>query len=784
MKKIVYIVLLLNFTAFSQSPAGIWYFGNKAGINFNTGTNPVSINDGQLNTFEGCATLCDESGNLLFYSDGIKVWNRNHSIMPNGNGLLGDPSSTQSAVIVPRPNNPNIYYIFTVDELGKTNGLNYSIIDLTADGGLGDVITKNVQLITPSLEKIAVVRHGNGINFWVISHRYNSNQFVSYEITPTGISAPITSSVGVTITGDSQRTLGYLKSSPNGQYVASANSGVGSNVQLFSFNDLNGQLSLISTSSSNSDNIGAYGLEFSSNSQLLYVSRIDFPTFTSQIFQYNIVSQNEAIINASKTLINQYIFDDLNDGIFCALQLAPNQKIYIARNNSQYLAAINSPNTVGVGCQFISNAVNLAPNFAYFGLPTFIASYLDLNFIANDFCLGNETSFQIPEITNIQTISWNFGDPMSTNNTSSIEYPTHLFTTIGTYTVTLTVQTASNSKTFSKQIHIVDAPIANQPTTYELCDDNSDTIANFTLTNKSSEVLGTQSSSNYAVSYHLNQYDAEHNENQIPNNYQNTSTPQTIYARIQATNGTDCFAVTPFELKVNPKPVLESDSTQIYCTNNYPNTITLAAGNTNPSENLTYLWSTNETSETIQVNQAGVYTVEATNSFGCTSTRTIIVIESNSASINYTLEGTLNNYSLIVNTSGVGNYVYAIDNEYGSYQNSNIFTNIIAGDHIIYVKDLNGCGITSADFSILGYPNYFTPNGDGYNDIWDLTGSNLDVVQISIFDRFGKLMFSTPDNTTGWNGKYNGEIMPATDYWFVAKRKNGEEIKGHFSLKR
>ena len=303
MKKLTFLFLLFSSLTFSQSPAGIWYFGKKAGINFNSSANPVVLNDGQIDTNEGCATLCDENGNLLFYTDGIKIWNKNHTVMPNGFGLLGDPSSTQSAIIVPNPGNSNLFYVFTVDELGKANGLNYSVIDLTLDGGLGNVTTKNVSLATPTLEKITVVKHDNGVNFWVIAHKYNSNQFISYQITPTGINPAVISSSGVSIVGNPQKTIGYMKSSPDGKYLAVVNGGNGSVVQLFNFNQITGQITLLSTSPLNTNYIGGYGVEFSSNNKVLYVSNIDFDNFKSELFQFNIEVPNEDVL-----LIPIYIF--------------------------------------------------------------------------------------------------------------------------------------------------------------------------------------------------------------------------------------------------------------------------------------------------------------------------------------------------------------------------------------------------------------------------------------------------------------------------------------------
>lgn len=785
MKQIVVILIFISNLSFSQSPAGVWYFGNEAGINFNLGTNPVVLLDSKMKTFEGCATLCNDFGTLLFYTDGITVWNRNHDEMPNGTGLFGDSSSTQSAIIVPFPNSTTLYYIFTVDELAKPNGLNYSIVDMSLDNEYGDVITKNVPILTPTLEKINVVKHSNENDYWLISHKFGNNQFYAYKITSTGLNSPIISSVGEIVNGSNQNTLGYLKSSPDGKFIACANSKANnSNLQLFNFNTTTGAISLISTTSFENDNvgIGIYGVEFSNDSNLLYVTNIDNENKKSQLFQLNIESQNETIINNSLLLLDEFYSDNVFNGTFGALQLAPNKKIYLARNNVNYLGVINNPDISGSGCAFNANGFSLGSKSCYYGLPAFITSLFDISYRYSNICEGSTTQFEIPEINNIVSINWNFGDPLSASNTSSLENPSHSFTSAGTYAVTLTLQTTSSTKTFTRNVTIVETPTANQPQDLFSC--GNDSFSNFTLSNNTSEILGSQSSLNYEVSYFSSYDNAFNNENQLLDSYTNISNPQIIYARIQPVSNDQCFDITNFNLVVNNNPNLKPDESAFYCLNNYPDSITLSAGNLNPSNSLSYIWSTGEISESIEVNAAGIYTVTATNLNGCSSIRTITITNSETATINYTIEGNVGNYSLIVDTTGLGNYIYALDNQFGTYQSSNVFQNITPGQHIIYVKDTNDCGIAYTTFSVIGYPNFFTPNGDGTNDNWNITGSFQTLKDLKIFDRFGKLLYYHKPYSSGWDGTYNGLEMPATDYWFSAKLIDGREFKGHFSLKR
>ena len=143
--------------------------------------------------------------------------------------------------------------------------------------------------------------------------------------------------------------------------------------------------------------------------------------------------------------------------------------------------------------------------------------------------------------------------------------------------------------------------------------------------------------------------------------------------------------------------------------------------------------------------------------------------------------------SVSVTISGLGDYVYSLDEENGVYQTENIFNNVSAGIHTIFVKDLNGCGITPKEVAVLGIPVFFTPNNDGYNDNWVIRLPTNYEGLISIYDRYGKLVKQIGSNGTGWDGTYNGNPMPSTDYWFkVEYTENGQrkEFKSHFSLKR
>ncbi|TAL58856.1 MAG: hypothetical protein EPN85_10555, partial [Bacteroidetes bacterium] len=270
----------------------IWYFGNGAGLDFSSGT-PKSVYDGKLFTLEGCATACDDKGRLLFYTDGITVWNKYHKEMQNGTGLNGSPSSTQSALIVLQPGTKDIFFLFTTDEKGGTKGLCYSVIDLSEDEGV--VTQKNIKLLKLSAEKITAVRNESGKGFWVISHQWNSNNFYVFPVTVQGVGKPVISPVGTshaeTGAGENREAIGCFAVSPDGKKVASVICyRAKNNLELFDFNNSTGRVSnaLAFTLTGS-----PYGLAFSPDNSKLYIS---FLKGRSGVVQFDLDGKSTAEI--------------------------------------------------------------------------------------------------------------------------------------------------------------------------------------------------------------------------------------------------------------------------------------------------------------------------------------------------------------------------------------------------------------------------------------------------------------------------------------------------------
>jgi gliding motility-associated-like protein len=350
------------------------------------------------------------------------------------------------------------------------------------------------------------------------------------------------------------------------------------------------------------------------------------------------------------------------------------------------------------------------------------------------------------------------------------------------------IDTTSNCFDIAELTLSVSTSTANDAV-LESCDlDGSlDGFYNFTLSDANTDVLYSLPST-FTLNYYETYQDALLEVNPLAANYTNTTAyNQTIFARVE--NGNDCHGINQVELVVYKLPELVIQEERIICINAIPSPITLDAGIINGfTPVLSYDWSTGETTPQIQVNNPGVYTVNVTNSNGCSKLRTITVLPSNIATFDSIdiIDGVDNNRVTIF-VSGEGEYEYALDTEFTGYQESNQFSEVTPGYHTVYVRDKNDCGTVKKNIAVIGFPKFFTPNGDGYNDTWNVYGINTpDQVnsEIYIFDRFGKLIIKLSPSSAGWDGTFNGVNTPSSDYWFYIKLNNNKIFRGHFSLRR
>lgn len=322
-------------------------------------------------------------------------------------------------------------------------------------------------------------------------------------------------------------------------------------------------------------------------------------------------------------------------------------------------------------------------------------------------------------------------------------------------------------------------PIANQPNDLETCDDDFDGFFEFDLTQQNAQILGGQNPNTFSISYYLDMVLAEEAIDPLESTY-TALTNETIYARIE-NNVTGCYSITQFVTIIFEKPVVDIDD-QVICLDNLP---LIVSANTNSAGD-TYSWSTNETTPEIEITQVGTYSVTVISPDGCETTRVFSVSESEAANIEVTETVDFSDpNNITVTVSGIGNYLYQLDDE--EPQESNVFENVSLGYHTITIIDLNGCSEVSKEIVVIDAPKFFTPNNDSYFDTWHITGvETLTGTLVYIYDRYGKLLTTLNSNDKGWDGFYNGHLMPANDYWFVADVKKNNisfQVKGHFTLR-
>lgn len=613
--KLCMLFFLYTMASSAQGEASTWYFGHNAGLKFLSDGSVLPLSDGLLYTDEGCSTISDANGNLLFYTDGRTVWDRNHVVMPNGNyfggtGLFGDPSSTQSGIIIPRPNYTDQYYVFTVDEPhhenalvyptefsgdyaetgsgnvpnsddGKNNGFNYSIIDLSingSNGSFGDVVTRNIHLITYDInpngeqikykcsEKITAVKNETDNSYWVITHFVN--KFYAFKVDENGVSTtPVITTIGSSqeLTGYRRNAIGYLKASPNGEKIVIAHQqngiqtglssyGTGS-VELFDFDIATG---IVSNYLPILPNIQGYGIEFSPSSERLYATYRIGTSPMMELAQFDLTQP-------SPETTKQIIFNSAN--YLFALQLAPNNKIYCATGYQNSLGVINNPDNLGTACNYIQQGQELTSGkLVQLGLPPFITSFFNASIIVSNNCLGENTYFNLNSNQTISSAFWDFGDGSTSNEIN----PSHLYTTAGSYMVTVTAVGEEGVITKTKSITIFTVLTSTAIASQSICSNYS----SYQLSQNDDLLLDSQSPSLFAVIYFGSYTNALENSNQLPDDYFLTNGQNIFFAKIINRQNPTCFVIQPFEVIWFLQPNINTPTDYVVCDNSpYTNNV-------------------------------------------------------------------------------------------------------------------------------------------------------------------------------------------------------------------
>ncbi len=545
---IAFIVFISEIIV-SQNETVNWYFGNNSGLNFNNGRLNI-LTDGDMNTLAGCSSISDISGNLLFYTNGASVWNKNHIIMDNGNNLAGDTNNTQTSIIIPKPNNENIYYIFTTRQQPSstpffTSGVFYSEIEFSNQFPLGKVTIKNIRLTQSSTERITAIHDATNNAFKVIAFGSESAQlgtpmdtFFIFDVTTNGlIRTPTISKQQATVS-----SVGAMKISPNGKIIAMADY-ESRNIYLYNFD--------ITTTTITLDKgfmadlfftpIKPYGIEFSQDSNTLYFSGKNLPN-TSYLIKFGLTlpdSDEGRIIVATST---QYDFG--------SLQLANNGKIYVAnyiQNNPlqavDNISVINKPEDK-IDVEFRPLSINLLTGKSFKGLPNFIPSYFQNRIITESKCVSDYLDFSIVAYAPISSVLWEFGD----GTTSTDFNPNHQYLSPGKYIVKAIIIINNYPITLFKEVEVYPLPILNNNQKLIQCDSNTDGISIFNLYTIEEKISNARNIA-YEFTFYNTYEDATNQVNEIqnPEVFENKTNPQEIFVKIM--NPEKCAIISNFFLE-------------------------------------------------------------------------------------------------------------------------------------------------------------------------------------------------------------------------------------------
>lgn len=827
-----YFFVSTYYVTYCQNENNVWVFGKYASINFIGGT-PVIVNNSQMSSEEGSSSISDSLGNLLFYSNGEKVWDKNNNILPNGNNLLGSQSTTQAALFVPFPGSTNKFYLFTINQLG--GNMYYSVIDKTLNNGLGDVVlnSKNILLHNNVSEKQIALKRCDG-NVWIVSHSALSNTFYADLISSSGINPTVLSSVGSShiggVTSPSANTVGQMKFSQQGNKIVTAirDKGV---FELFDF-DINTGIIANPLSIGQGIYPAAYGVEFSPDGTRLYGS-----TILNGIYQFDLTQITQNGIQNSALMIGGASSQRGQ------LQLAPDGKIYVAQCISQFspgiqsLNAIQNPNAIGVNCNYSMNLVNLGNGQSLLGLPNFMLKMNSEQYVTKNFSICKNDSIKIGTITGLNSYQWTLGSNSVTD--SIVVSP--LFST--TYIVHSSNNCLNRIDTIN--IHVDDVPVISAGNDTTICEGEFIVLKgsgglsyswNNNVTNNvpfspsitstysviGTDVHGCSSVDSITIIVKYKPIIVKSNDRILclgdstslfangaatiiwSNGIQNNSyfiPASTRYYTFTAININGCAVTDSVKVVVNPLPNIQGNDT-IVCLNQ--KVILQGTGG------ITYIWSDGivDGDPFIPHNDTSSYILTGYDINGCSNIDTVVVIVNNNIMpvailIPSQVKGesplevvfTNNSTNAIMYYWDFGNGISIEKNDTSGV--TYFFEN--EGVYFVTLTAVNGICIDTSTIKItvinndeVYVPNSFTPDGDEFNNIFIpvLTkGYDIYGYKLEIFNRFGELIFESENVNFGWDGTYMGLKCPDGTYVWKLKVKdkhsNFVSIKiGHVTLLR
>ncbi|AZQ42806.1 T9SS type B sorting domain-containing protein [Nonlabens ponticola] len=755
---LLFVFLSIPSSLFAQKEGNTWVFGQNAGVEFD-GIAVRSIEEARFNSTEAAASISDRFGNFLFATDGTRVINSEFQTMENGDDLDGSQSSAQ-IVILPDPTNELRYYIFYISKQNDRLNLNYALVSFVSNP-LGNVILKNLNLRSNVTERLTWL-YGDYINsFYIIAS--SSDTFFVYSLDTAGLNE---SPRSFKMNTDDIIEISQIKYNAARDLIANANR---DQIEIMNWDRDSGavQDSFVIDFEDRGDFNSIYSIEFSKSGRYLYAS-----TVFDGIYQIDLQDLNSEDAQNSITQllpINPVVRDNGVQVLDWALQIGPNDKIYVCHGGYDALGVLENPENEAGSVNYNFASVPL-DGLTGISLPQLPPSFKFGDIITRNNCSGETVNIEL--ITNILgTVTWNLGDGTIISG-NPID---HIYSDSGTYQITATVSSQSGNITFSQEIEMFQSPPDLNNLEIIIC--NDDAISPNQILDQIDDFDDREL---YEIGLYSSVNDAMEMINEISDPITLNDSTTELFLNIYNPDNLACSNITTLEIT---KENLDIDNFQeLEICPNAATTIYAPEGFNN------YQWSDGTTGQQIDITNAESISV----SFNTRADDSGCELEVHYNFINRSLIQEIE--ARVVESTSSGNtieilsplgddYEYAIDGI--SFQSEPLFENLPNGIYTITARDTLCDQVYSSEIVISRLPKFFTPNGDGFNDVWNpFSDTERDILLVRIFDRYGKLLTQLSPSQPSWDGTIDGQDLPSSDYWYSIIDESDKVINGHFTLKR